>query len=472
MRDLRQERLRELGHRVRALRKDGGLTGAELADRAGVTQPTVSKIETGRMLPSSEVIERLVGALGVDEDARDELLALLRRVNTEVEEFRRSGKGALARQEAISARERQAEAVECFQCAMVPSLLQTAEYARRAFAAARFEGEQDIARAVAARVERQSILYQQGRRFSFVLTEGALRRFVGYDVQYFAAVEPQRRLAPHLHMAIRGTISRAELRQVVAATYTQVWWPPTDTVKYAGDRLPYWDVSARAYLDPDTHAPLTTWEDALKVLDDEDAEPLHVGRFGRQIDAQGVMAGTPDSDRCIGYITKYLVKDIAECHEQATSAQADHADRLLDALRYEPCSPACANWLRYGIQPKNPKPGLTPGYCRHKAHRREYFGYAGRRVLVSRKWSGKTMADHKTDRKNWVLTRLAEAGVSAIGHPAEPGRYAWELAPPDHPDVGPIEQRLLTSIAERLEMRRQLDQATATADLSATQEAA
>ncbi len=45
-----------------------------------------------------------------------------------------------------------------------------------------------------------------------------LRRFVGYDVQYFATVEPQRRLAPHLHMAIRGTISRAELRQVVAAT--------------------------------------------------------------------------------------------------------------------------------------------------------------------------------------------------------------------------------------------------------------
>ena len=55
-----------------------------------------------------------------------------------------------------------------------------------------------------------------------------LRRFLGYDVQYFAAVEPQRRLAPHVHVAIRGTVSRAELRQVLAATYHQVWWPPTD----------------------------------------------------------------------------------------------------------------------------------------------------------------------------------------------------------------------------------------------------
>ena len=39
-----------------------------------------------------------------------------------------------------------------------------------------------------------------------------LRRVLGYDVQYFATIEPQRRLAPHVHVAMRGTISRAELR--------------------------------------------------------------------------------------------------------------------------------------------------------------------------------------------------------------------------------------------------------------------
>ena len=44
-----------------------------------------------------------------------------------------------------------------------------------------------------------------------------LRRFTGYDLQYFAAIEPQRRLAPHVHLAIRGTISRRELREVIAA---------------------------------------------------------------------------------------------------------------------------------------------------------------------------------------------------------------------------------------------------------------
>src|SRR3954464_14696422 len=121
MRDLRQERLRELGRKVRGLRKDAGLSGAELAERAGVTQPTVSKIETGRMLPSSEVVDRLAGALDIDQAERAELFALVQRVHPQVADLRRSGNGAVVRQEAISARERKATRVDVFQCAMVPS---------------------------------------------------------------------------------------------------------------------------------------------------------------------------------------------------------------------------------------------------------------------------------------------------------------------------------------------------------------
>ena len=49
-----------------------------------------------------------------------------------------------------------------------------------------------------------------------------LRRSAGYRVQYFAALEPQKRLAPHLHAAIRGATPRATLGQVIKATYVQV----------------------------------------------------------------------------------------------------------------------------------------------------------------------------------------------------------------------------------------------------------
>ena len=58
-----------------------------------------------------------------------------------------------------------------------------------------------------------------------------LRRCVGWDVQYFATVEPQKRVAPHLHAAIRGSIPHEVLREVTAATYHQVWWPAHDELR-------------------------------------------------------------------------------------------------------------------------------------------------------------------------------------------------------------------------------------------------
>jgi hypothetical protein len=297
-----------------------------------------------------------------------------------------------------------------------------------------------------------------------------LRRFCGYDIQYFAAVEPQRRLAPHVHVAIRGTVSRAELREVIAATYHQVWWPDTTVVRFDGDRLPVWNEHAGAYLDPDTGELLPAWDDALDAIGDDD-EPLHVARFGDRFDAQGVLAGSKDASRCIGYLTKYLTKHVADCHQATTDAQRAHADRLADALRYEPCSPTCANWLRYGIQPKNAKPNMRPGCCKGKAHHREYLGYTGRRVLVSRKWSGKTLADHRADRKTWL--------IETLGLPVtDPTRYAWEPVTPSDRDHMPTAQRLLHVVADRMRWLAALDQARRRAqgqppdDLPATGEAA
>jgi hypothetical protein len=278
-----------------------------------------------------------------------------------------------------------------------------------------------------------------------------LRRYVGYDVQYFAAIEPQRRLAPHVHLAIRGTITRAELRQVLAATYHQVWWPATDMVRFVGDQLPVWHEPTGRYLDPATGELLPTWDEALDAIGPAD-EPRHVARFGDRFDAQGVLAGSKDASRCIGYLTKYLTKHVADCHQPETNAQEQHAARLAEALRYEPCSPGCANWLRYGIQPKNSKPGLRPGYCKGKAHRREYLGYAGRRVLVSRKWSGKTLADHRADRKAWLL--------AALGIPEDRAdRYAWQVVAPSDPDHMPMPRRLLHVLADRAHWQAALAEA-------------
>ena len=177
-----------------------------------------------------------------------------------------------------------------------------------------------------------------------------------------------------------------------------------------------------------------------------------MARFGDRFDAQGVLSGSKDAHRCIGYLTKYLTKQVADCHQAQTDAQRVHAARLAEALRYQPCSPRCANWLRYGIQPQNARPGLVPGRCKGKAHDADHLGYAGRRVLVSRKWSGKTLADHRADRKDWLLSTL---GVSAT----DPARYAWEPVAPTDPDHMEHTRRLLHAVADRARWQAALAEA-------------
>lgn len=140
-----------------------------------------------------------------------------------------------------------------------------------------------------------------------------LRRVAGYKVQYFSAIEPQQRLAPHLHAAIRGAVPRVTLRQVVAATYVQLWWPSFDHPVYT-HRLPRWDGSD--YVDPATGELLPTWAEALDQLQrDPEATPAHVARFGRQLDVAGIVAPSNDADRAIRYLTKYLTKSIADAHQ-------------------------------------------------------------------------------------------------------------------------------------------------------------
>jgi len=292
-----------------------------------------------------------------------------------------------------------------------------------------------------------------------------LRRAVGWNVQYAGCVEPQRRLAPHAHFAIRGTIPRTMLERVAAATYHQVWWPSVAEPRCTLDRPPTWDADQKAWIDPDTREPLTTWQQALDAIDaDPDAEPAHVVRFGEQVKARGVDPGAKDVDQTIGYITKYLTKNSADCHEVSTQAQRDHLDRLWHELRLTPCSDRCANWLLYGIQPKKAHAKLRPGNCKGRVHQKATLGIGGRRVLVSRDWSGKTLADHRADARAWVRALLGVSDrhdqVSAVAtEPGTPAPIAWERARPTDPDMQPLQHRLLRAISQQIQWRAQLNAA-------------
>lgn len=293
-----------------------------------------------------------------------------------------------------------------------------------------------------------------------------LRRACGWNVQYFATVEPQRRGAPHLHAAIRGTIPRALLRQVAAATYHQVWWPQHDQPAYSADALPIWDETRAepCYLDPTTGEPLRTFDQALDDIDDDpELPPAHVVRLGTQVDVQGVLGGSEKAGECLGYLVKYLTKSIDECLTAETDRQGVHVERFVQALRYEPCSERCANWLLYGVQPEGAKSGLIPGRCKGKAHKPEHLGYAGRRCLVSRKWSGKNLTEHRTDRRDHVLRALGAVGITPRQTTEDdPGdRYVWTPIRPTDPDQPDRVELLMRSISERRRWREQYERARA-----------
>lgn len=299
-----------------------------------------------------------------------------------------------------------------------------------------------------------------------------LRRCAGYTVQYFAAVEPQKRLAPHLHAAIRGTIPRAIVKQVAAATYFAAWWPPcTDADVVYGEHTepPVWHEESANYLDPHTGEVLPTWKEATSQLED----PAHVVRLGKQVDIKGLLGGTPDSDRAVRYLCKYLTKSISGTYaagedDADTAARVNydkHVDRLHAHVKVLPCGPDCANWLRYGVQPKNPTPGMKPGGCLSPAHDRENLGLGGRRVLVSRGWSGKTLTQHRADRAAVVRQALEAAGIehddadrlsttqeTSDGH----ARYVWR-----EPEAGSYTYAavIAASLQETLRRRGQYDAA-------------
>jgi len=273
------------------------------------------------------------------------------------------------------------------------------------------------------------------------------RRCVGWEVQYFGTVEPQKRGTPHFHAALRGTIPRTELRAITAATYHQVWWPAHNNLRYTSQRPPKWDPSAKAFVDPDTGTPLPTWEHACQQL----TEPAHVVRFGDQVHVKGILGGTEEAGRHIGYLTKYLTKSFSQAaglDEHATDAQRDHAHRLHAELQITPCSPRCPVWLLYGIQPKGARPSTTPGRCKAKAHQLDHLGIAGRRVLVSRKWSTKSLDDHRAERGQFVRQLLQAAGIQPA-HAVQDGPYQWERLAPQDPDIPPRPVLLLRAVAER-----------------------
>jgi transcriptional regulator with XRE-family HTH domain len=164
---------KQLGNRLRLLRVRAGLTGDKMP---GFTQSKVSRLETGRTTPSLADIEAWARATNAGREEVAELAALVEQLAVATTSWRiLHHLGRTEKQEDIAELERDSRAIRVFQPVMVPGLLQIAEYSRRVIEMSLSAPLSDVNLAVHARQERQAILYDQSKRFEFLLTETALR---------------------------------------------------------------------------------------------------------------------------------------------------------------------------------------------------------------------------------------------------------------------------------------------------------
>ncbi|WP_405597983.1 helix-turn-helix transcriptional regulator [Streptomyces sp. NBC_01410] len=176
--DFQQARI-ALGARLRELRTGTGLDGKGIAERLGWQRSKVSRLENGKQTPSRTDLAEWAHAVGRPDLAAELAgrLTGMETLETQHRSWRRQlAGGHRARQELAIAETSATQMIRGVEVSRIPGLFQTAEYARYTFESnAEFRQiAKDVEDAVRARIRRQQALYEPGKRFRFLIWEGAL----------------------------------------------------------------------------------------------------------------------------------------------------------------------------------------------------------------------------------------------------------------------------------------------------------
>lgn len=170
-----------LGARLREIRVEANLTARALASACEWHFTKISKLEHGNQAPSEHDIKTWCRACEADDQVPD-LIATVRALESMYVEWQRHMRAGLKRSQtqSVPLYER-TKLFRVYENTVMPGLFHTAEYAAAIF---QFWNEfldipNDVDDAIAARMERQHVLYTGRRRFSFILEEQTLRTRVG-----------------------------------------------------------------------------------------------------------------------------------------------------------------------------------------------------------------------------------------------------------------------------------------------------
>lgn len=167
-----------LAEQLMELRKSTGLKLQEFAELAGIQPNRASKISNGIAMPTGDELDQWAEAAGQPERAE-----ALRSLAEDVQVVHRSHDGRLRTvgQAGIQAERKALDQsslhIRTFQTLNYPGLLQTVDFARAVMTkvvARMNRPESDIEEAVTGRLARQQVLYDQSKRFEFLLWEPIL----------------------------------------------------------------------------------------------------------------------------------------------------------------------------------------------------------------------------------------------------------------------------------------------------------
>lgn len=197
-----------------------------------MSQSKISKIETGKTIPTLVDVERILRALEAPPSLIAEVTALARIANTEWQDARSlRRKGLDKKQIELAGLEASSTELRYFMLSMITGLLSTPEYIRASLS--HIPG--DHSKAIAKKLERQEVLYDTSKRFTFILTEQAVK---------WPLVPP-----PALAVQIDRLASLARLPSVMLGIVplgTQMPLCPLNTFTVYDDRLATVEISTGA----------------------------------------------------------------------------------------------------------------------------------------------------------------------------------------------------------------------------------
>ncbi|MEW9529783.1 helix-turn-helix domain-containing protein [Microbispora sp. NPDC049125] len=168
----------DLGARLRQLREDAHLSGKDLAERLRWQPSKVSRIENARQTATEDDVVAWGQAVEADPETMETLIQSAAALVDRHDSWRQRHKSGLSGlQEDVRELEASTRLFRVFEPGVVIGLLQTAEYSRHIFAKVRrlYQTTDDVDAAIRVRMQRQEILYDQARRFRFVMPESVLR---------------------------------------------------------------------------------------------------------------------------------------------------------------------------------------------------------------------------------------------------------------------------------------------------------